>query len=195
MAAKPHNASEAQLKKLLWLLVPVTGLAFFLGSAPLLVLGGVVWIFWLVYYVLITRLFQPTGDSTPAPKWHSNIEAMVAHGDYAKAAEAFKAEIAADPEDVGACEKLGQLAVRELKDYQLAIWAYREAERRVPEPNRKFAEGLILAGIYRDQLADLPRTVVELSRLLAQYPDAPNAAALRTELEELRSHLFEGTAP
>ena len=35
--------------------------------------------------------------------------------------------------------------------------------------------------------------MVELRRILARYPDAPNAASLRTEIAELKATLFEGT--
>lgn len=190
---RPYNASQAQLKKLLIPMVLVTILGFVLGSAPLLILGGVVWFFWLAYYILIGGVLMPTGASTPPPKWHSQIEAMVASGQYEKAAEAFKAEIETDPEDVGACEKLGQLALREIKDFKLALWAYREAENRAQEPKRKLGYALMITGILRDYLQDGPKTMVELRRLLAQYPDAPNAAQMRAEIREIKTALAEPT--
>jgi len=133
----------------------------------------------------------PSGGSTPSVAQHSNIEALVARGQYAQAAEAYRAVIAAEPADLVACEKLGQLASQELKDYPLAIEAYREAERRHPEPKRRAGYALLVAGIYRDNLKDTGRTLVELRRILARYPDLPNAARLRAEIDELKAAHFE----
>jgi len=133
----------------------------------------------------------PSGGSTPSVAQHSNIEALVARGQYAQAAEAYRAVIAAEPADLVACEKLGQLASQELKDYPLAIEAYREAERRQPEPKRRAGYALLVAGIYRDNLKDTGRTLVELRRILARYPDLPNAARLRAEIDELKAAHFE----
>ncbi|MEK7668241.1 MAG: hypothetical protein AAB409_06300 [Gemmatimonadota bacterium] len=140
------------------------------------------------------RLLMPSGSSTPPPKPLSHIEAMVARGDLGKAAEAYKAEILSDPADVTSCERLGTLALRELKDFPLAVWAYREAERRAETAGRKFGYGLIVAGIYRDQFRDLGKTVVELRRLVHTYPDAPRLDSLRAEIDELKAGMFDEPA-
>lgn len=174
------------------------------GSWLLLIGVGLGWAVLGGYYVVLTRLLEPvadaigrvlvpSGSSTPPAKGLSHIEAMVARGQLADAAAAYQTEIATDPEDIASCERLGQLALRELKDYDLAILAYREAEKRAQAPNKKFGYGLIVAGIYRDQLKDPGKTVVELSRLLSRYPDAPNTASVRSELEELKASLFQGS--
>ncbi|MBI1723193.1 MAG: hypothetical protein HYR48_04720 [Gemmatimonadetes bacterium] len=139
----------------------------------------------------VGRILVPSGSSTPSVNQHSNIEAMEARGELAKAADAYRAVIAAEPQDMVACEKLAQLALRELKDYHLALFAYREAEKRSTEPKRQLGYAILVAGIYRDNLKDYGRAVVELRRLLDRYPEAPNADALRSEIEELKAHLFE----
>ena len=138
------------------------------------------------------RILMPSGSSTPPPKPLSHIEAMAARGDHAKAAAAYKAEIESDPVDVTSCERLGMLALRELKDPPLALWAFREAEKRVESPARKFGFGLLVAGVYRDQLRDAGKTVVELRRLLERYPDAPGLDAVRAEIDELKAGMFGG---
>jgi tetratricopeptide (TPR) repeat protein len=137
------------------------------------------------------QVLMPSGSSTPPAKGLSHIEALVARGELAKAAEAYRAEILADPADLGSCERLGTLAQRQLKDYELAVWAYRQAEQRAATPGRKFGFGLLLAGIYRDNLKDRGKTVVELRRLVHQYPDAPRLDALRAEIDELKAGLFD----
>lgn len=137
------------------------------------------------------QLLMPGGSSTPPAKGLSHIEAMVARGDLAKAAQAYRAEILADPKDLGSCERLATLAQRDLQDYDLAAWAYRQAERRAETPGRKFGFGLLVAGIYRDNLKDHGRTVVELRRLVQTYPDAPRLDSLRAEIDELKEGLFD----
>jgi len=137
------------------------------------------------------RVLWPTGSSTPPAKALSHIEAMAVRGDHAKAVEAYKAEIATDPADVTSCERLGTIAMRQLADYDLAVWAYREAERRAEAPGRKFGFALIVVGICRDQLKDRGKTVVELRRLVQLYPNAPRIETLKAELDELKAGLFD----
>jgi tetratricopeptide (TPR) repeat protein len=173
-----------------------------LNWAPLLVaLGG--WAFVLFYGALegvfsgragrvVGALTLPSGSATPSLNQHSAIQAMVARGEVAKAAEAYRAAIAADPADVTACELLGRLALGELKDPETAVYAFREAERRAVEPQRRLGFALLVAGVYRDNLRDPGRAAVQLRRLLERYPHAPNAAALREELERLKARHFEG---
>lgn len=141
----------------------------------------------------IGKITVPSGSSTPSVAQHSNIETLEVRGEYAKAAEAYRAVIAADPTDIVACEKLALLALRQIKDYDTAIYAYREAEKRSLEPRRQLGYAILVAGIYRDNLKDAGKAMVELRRILARHPDAPNAESLRTEIAELKATLFEGT--
>ena len=48
-----------------------------------------------------------------------------------------------------------------------------------------------MANICRDDLKDYGRAVVELRRILARYPDVPNAGRLRAEIEELKAMHLE----
>jgi tetratricopeptide (TPR) repeat protein len=140
----------------------------------------------------IGKITVPSGSSTPSVAQHSEIETLEVRGEYARAAEAYRGVIAADPADIVACEKLGQLALRRIKDYDTAIFAYREAEKRSLEPRRQLGYAILVAGIYRDDLKDAGKAMVELRRILARYPDAPNAESLRTEIAELKAAHFEG---
>ncbi len=160
------------------------------------------WCFVLVYGVVeagilhrgagvVAKLTLPSGDSTPSVNEHSNIQALAAKGAYREAAEAYREVIAAEPQDVVACEQLTQLALRELKDYELALFALREAEQRAPDARRRAGYALLAANVYRDNLKDYGKTMVELRRILARYPDIPNANALRSEIDELKAMHFE----
>jgi tetratricopeptide (TPR) repeat protein len=188
---KPADA-RTSLRRVAIPMAIMTLVAIRLGSLPLILAGAVVWVFWVARYVLLTQVLDPSGSSTPSVDQHSNIAAMAARGEYAKAAEAYRAAIAADPADVVACEHLALLALRELKDYELAASAYHEAEQRTTEPRRRLGYAMHVAAIYRDYLKDSGRTMVELRRILARYPDVPNAAALRAEIDELKARHFDG---
>ncbi|MFI5206594.1 MAG: tol-pal system YbgF family protein [Gemmatimonadales bacterium] len=160
-----------------------------------LTLGG----YWLLNKAVIDpagnaigRILVQSGGSTPSVAQHSNIETMEARGQYAEAARAYRAVIAAEPEDLVACDKLAQLALRQLKDYDTALFAYREAEKRTREPKRRLGYAMLIAGIYRDNLKDYGKAMVELRRIMARYPDAPNRARLSAEVDELKALHFEG---
>jgi len=184
----------ATVISLLWSVLLASGvplLAAFLG-----------WVFVLLYGVMdgallhrgasvIGALTVPSGAATPSVNQHSNIEALIARGRLAEAADAYRAVIVADPRDVVACERLGQLALRELKDPHLALFAAREGEKRSSDVRRQAGFALLAANIYRDDLKDYGRAVVELRRILARYPGVPNADRLRAEIEELKAMHFE----
>ncbi len=138
-----------------------------------------------------SQLFVAKGKSTPYVPQHSHIQAMVAKGAYGEAAQAYREVITAHPEDLVACEQLTQLALHELKDYELALFAGHEAEKRAPDDRRRAGFALLGANISRDNLKDYGKSAVELRRLLARYPDIPNADALRGEIEELKAMHFE----
>ncbi len=186
-----YVATRTGLRRLRIPLALASLLAIALGSVPLMILGAVVWTFWALYYILVTRILLPTGEDTPSVNQHSSIEAMEVRGRYDEAAEAYRAVIAAEPADIVACEKLGQLALRQLKQYDVAVSAYREAEKRSTQPRRQLGYAVLIAGIYRDSLKDHGKAVVELRRILERYPDAPNADRLRAELDELKAAHFE----
>jgi tetratricopeptide (TPR) repeat protein len=185
----PVSARKA-LRRALIPMVLASLVAIGLGSLPLMLAGAVVWIFWVARWLLLTQVLDPSGESTPYVNQHSNVATMVARGEYAKAAEAYRAAIAADPGDVVACEHLAQLALRDLHDYDLALFALREAERRAAEPRRRLGYALQIVGTCRDHLKEPGQMMVELRRILASYPDAPNAASLRAELDQLKAERF-----
>ncbi len=192
-SGRPQRPARTHLLRVLIPMVGFTAIAVALGSLPLIVGSLIVWLFWIARFVLLTQVLDPRGDSTPSVNQHSNIAAMVARGEYAKAVEAYRAAMDADPGDVVACEHLALLARRELKDYALAVAAYREAERRAPEPRRRLGYALHVVGILRDDLKDGGRTIVELRRVLDTYPDASNASALRADLEQIKATRFGAT--
>ncbi|MFI5279983.1 MAG: hypothetical protein ACHQU1_05780 [Gemmatimonadales bacterium] len=191
MRRKQPRETKSVMRLLLIPMVLTSLLAIALGSLPLMLLGAVVWTFWIAYYILVTKVLLPDGKETPYVAQHSNIEAIEVSGRHAEAAAAYRAVILENPQDLVACEKLGQLALRQLKDFDLALQAYREAERRTGDPRRKLGYAMIVAGIYRDNLKDVGKTLVELRRIIALYPDAPNRGRLSAEVDELKAIHFE----
>ena len=199
---------KAQLKNISILLGGLTAfsLLFYLLTGIFLpLLGvGIGWAVVGIYSLILLFIIEPGGDalgrvivssgsSTPSVSQHSNIETMVTRGEYAKAAQAYQGVIASSPQDLVACDKLARLAMGELKDYPLAVSAYREAEKRSPEPRRQAGYALLVAGIYRDNLKDYGKSMVELRRILARYPDVPNRDRLTAEIEELKALHFEAS--
>lgn len=199
---------KAQLKNISILLGGITAFAILFGLLTgiwLPLIGAAIgWAVVGIYSLILLFIIEPAGDaigrvvvssgsSTPSVPQHSNIETMVTRGEYAKAAQAYKDVIATSPQDLVACDKLAQLALRELKDYPLAIFAYREAEKRSPEPRRQAGYAILVAGIYRDNLKDYGKSMVELRRILSRYPDVPNRDRLAAEIEELKAMHFEAT--
>jgi len=172
-------------------------MGFLTGSYLIpLVVAGLGWGMFLGAVILRATLIEKmgnliiaSGDTTPSVAQHSNIEAMEARGDYAGAAAAYRRAVDADPQDLVACEKLARLAAMQ-KDYETAVWAYREAQRRVAEPRRQMGFALLVIGLYRDNLRDPGRATVEMRKFLSRWPDAPNAGALRAELDQLKAELF-----
>lgn len=215
MADRPTQAPSDEhlgetkniVKAIAWVLGPVTAVGFLLWVLGSGIVLGVCILAWAVFglYLLLNRLFiepvgaavgrvlLPSGSSTPSAKGLSHIEAMEARGELARAAAAYQAEIAADPDDVTSCERLALLAQRQLHDYETAVSAFREAERRAETPARKFGYGLLAAGVLRDQIKDPRRVVVELRRLVEQYPAAPRRETLRKEIAELKTGMREAT--
>jgi tetratricopeptide (TPR) repeat protein len=191
---------------LVMVMVVATAIALLEGavlrSAVPLAVAMFGWAMILTYGVVDGALFEragrgvgaitlPSGSATPSVNQHSDIEALVARGRLAEAADAYRAVIATDPRDLVACERLGQLALRELKDPELALFAAREGEKRAADPRRQAGFALLAANICRDDLKDYGRAAVELRRILARYPDIPNADRLRAEIEELKAMHFE----
>jgi hypothetical protein len=50
---------------------------------------------------------------------------------------------------------------------------------------------MLVAGIYRDNLKDYGKAMVELRRIVSTYPDAPNRQRLSAEVDELKALHFE----
>ncbi len=163
-----------------------------------LAIAGLGWASFLLFVAIYAAVLEPgsrklvpRGSSTPYVRQHSRTQALVATGAYREAAEAYRAAIAADPDDLLACDQLVRLALGELKDGELALYAAREGEKRAPDPRRRVGFALLVATIYRDTLKDYGRAMVELRRVLATYPDVPGAARLKAEIEELKAMHFE----
>jgi tetratricopeptide (TPR) repeat protein len=189
-APRPKASARRSLRRLVIPMAIMSAAAIGLGSVPLMLVGAIVWLFWIARYMLLTQVLDPSGNSTPYIDQHSDIAAMVARGAYAEATEAYRSAIAANSGDVVACEQLAQLALHELNDPDLALFAFREAELRAAEPPRRLGYALHIVGVCRDRLHDPGRTMVELRRVLERYPEAPNAASLRAELDQLKAQRF-----
>ncbi len=132
------------------------------------------------------------GAAPPAVKSYSAIEAMEMRGDYARAADEWRAEIAMDPEDIEARIRLAALCLKHLDEPAEAARLYREA-RDLATGRRRLGIELRLVDIYRDHLHDRGKTITELRRIVDTFPNAPEARGARLELERYLSELKEGS--
>lgn len=160
----------------------LAGLVFAVSAAGIALIGGTAGS-GLAH--LFTQMYGASGATTPAPKLYSAIEALVARGEYAQAADAYVRETMADSGDVEACLRLAELRLRHLHDPEGAAAAYRDARDRCTDERRAQFIAFRLVDIYRDRLGDPGRAIVELRRFLDSFPNARQAAGARAELERL----------
>jgi len=194
-----HAGERAQrLQLLVYLAVPLSVIALavgfrVVGAAPLLLLFpplGVVaalvireaiWHFSDRSARLFGRLVH-SADGIPYAATYSAEEAMVARGDYAAAAAAYRAHADADPTSLTPLVRLAEITRRYLGDPAAAERTYLEIRRRSGDPN---AAANQLIDLYR-ATGNRGRLMGELARYAAVHAGSPAARAARKELQSLK---------
>ena len=128
------------------------------------------------------RLILSAGDLPYAPTYSAE-ESLVARGEYAAAAKAYRAHADADATDLTPLIRLAELSRRHLHDNGEAERIYLEIRRRSGDP-----------GAMANQLIDLYRAtgsrgrlMAELSRFAAAHPETAAGAAARKELQSMKA--------
>lgn len=134
-----------------------------------------------------------TGDAALPPRaGFSAIEALVARGETARAAEAYF-DRSADPEHgVEAMLRRAELLAGPLAQPEAAardLERFR-ADRDTLHPADEIRIGWRLLDLYDGPLADPGQAMVEARRLLDRFPDNTQAPALRRMLQALRADHF-----
>lgn len=126
---------------------------------------------------------------------YSAIEARVARGEYAEAAEEYAERARIRRERVDATLRRAALLAGPLSQVETAaveLDALR-ADGRLSAPD-DIRVGVALADLYEFRFADPGRAMVELRRLIDRYPDGRAARQLRRTLAALKAERFGDAA-
>jgi hypothetical protein len=199
-----HAGERAQrLQLLMYLAVPLSIIALavgfrVVGVTPLLLLfpplgiltalllREAIWHFSDRSASLFGRLVHSAAGIPHAPTYSAE-EAMVARGDYAAAAAAYRAHAGANPASLTALIRLAEITRRHLGDPAEAERLYFEVRRRSGDPT---AVANQLIDLYR-ATGNRGRLMGELARYSAAHPGSPAGEAARKELHLLK----EDTTP
>ena len=187
----------------------VGGLVFFV----LLVLGGVRSVGTVVAFLLFALLcgaatawvgarvgdgagavfksfIQPSGDSTPYEQTFSYQEAMIMRGDIDGALASYEAIIAEQPTLISARLRAAEHYVKGNRNPTRAAELFREIRDMPGVPARDAVYSCSrLVDLYDGPLGDPGRAVVELRRIIEQYPGSDIARHARTALPALKTRL------
>ena len=137
-----------------------------------------------------TSFIQPSGNSTPYEQTFSFQEAMIMRGDIDGALESYEAIIAEQPGGVAPRLRAAEHYSRKNRNAKRAAELFREIRDLPSAPVRDvlYASSR-LVDLYDGPLDDPGRAVVELRRIIEQYPGTDLARHARTALPALKARL------
>ena len=160
----------------LLLLFPLLGIA--LAAA----VGELIWFLTGRSAALFGRVIQSAGNLPYAPTYSAE-EALVARGEYAAAAKAYRAHADSGATDLMPLIRLAELSRRHLHDDDEAERICLEIRRRSGNPGAMANQ---LIDLYR-ATGNRGRLMAELARFAATHPETAAAAAARKELQSMKA--------
>jgi hypothetical protein len=155
---------------------------------------------WAVYGLiagLATGVLEPALDALVgvlsdvglrrAGAGYSGIEALVARGELAAAADAYRERARNPLERTEATIRHAGLLAGEMNQPETAVVELDNLRQGPLSARDEFRIGLALVALYRDRLGEPGRAMGELRRLIDRYPAEPATARLRVMLAELKS--------
>lgn len=133
----------------------------------------------------LVKVITGAGDIKRAPG-HSLQESLAARGRYAEAAEAYRAHIAAWPEDLDARLALAALYRNPLNDPATAEQLYLEVRNLDPSPRQEFAAGNALIDLYH-ATGKQGRELAELARFAERFADTEAGVRAREALRRIKA--------
>ena len=132
----------------------------------------------------------PSGNSTPYEQTFSYQEAMIMRGDVAGALESYEAIIAEQPGVVAPRQRAAEHYARGNRNPHRAAELFREIRGipGVPTRDAVYASSR-LVDLYDGPLADPGRALVELRRIIDQYPGTALAEHARNALPALKERM------
>ena len=132
----------------------------------------------------------PSGDSTPYEQTFSYQEAMIMRGDITGALESYEAIIAEQPGLVAARLRAAEHYVKGHRNPARAAELFREVRDMPGVPVRDAVySSSRLVDLYDGPLNEPGRAVVELRRIIEQFPGSDMARHARTALPALKARL------
>ena len=133
---------------------------------------------------------QPSGNSTPYEQTFSLQEAMIMRGDMDGALESFEAIITEQPGVIAPRLRAAEHYAKGNRNPVRAAELFREIRDMPGAPVRDAVYSCSrLVDLYDGPLADPGRAVVELRRIIEQYPGTAMAKHARTALPALKRRL------
>lgn len=135
----------------------------------------------------VMRFVAPSGETTPYQRSFSAQEALAIAGHVDEAIASYEELIAADATDPEVRLAAAELYVRTRRDPRRAEALYREA-RRLPglAPVRDLWISNRLVDLYRGQLDDEGRAMVELRRIVERFPSTREAGFAREAIVRMK---------
>ncbi len=142
---------------------------------------------------VVQSFVQPSGNSTPYEQTFSYQEAMLMRGDVSGALASYECLIAEQPGNVSCRIRAAEHYARLGENPMRAAELFREVRSMAGVPTREaiYASSR-LVDLYEGPLADPGRAVVELRRIIDQFPGSAMARHARTALPELKARLEQG---
>lgn len=135
----------------------------------------------------------PSGNSTPYEEQFSYQESMIARGDVDGALESFEAIIAECPDSVNVRLKAAEHYAARRRNPKRAAELFVEARKIAGVTSRDaiYATSRLI-DLYDGPLDEPGRALVEMRRVIEQYPDSAVAKHARAALPSLKARINEG---
>ncbi|MBA3672351.1 MAG: hypothetical protein H0W68_10065 [Gemmatimonadaceae bacterium] len=195
MAISIAGAMSVPLGLIVYRLLGLTGVV-----AVLVMLAGILGTGFLVFNfatgisgaagAAVLRATFPQGDSTPYEESYSYQESMAARGDFAGALGSYEAVLAEQPHAVLPRVRAAELYAQKGRDLRRAVALFREV-RDIPDVPLRHAvyASSRLVDLYDGPLDEPGRALVELRRMIEQFPGSPVADRAREALPRLKARM------
>ena len=132
-------------------------------------------------------VYGTAGSSTPPVREYSLAESLIARGQIAEAAEAYRLLAEDYPDDPEPAVRRARLLRDKLKQYDLsADWFKRALAVPTIEPAKEVAYLRELCELYTHKMNAAPRALPFLARISEKFPDSPATAWARQEYADIK---------
>lgn len=139
-----------------------------------------------------SRIYNPSGSSTPHKREYSMAASLAIRGQYAKAAVAYELAISENPEDPEPYLCLARLLRDDMgRHEEAARWFKRARTDTHISAGQALLASRELIELYTVQLGEPAKAAPELARLAEKYEGTPEGDWARDELAEVKRGMAE----